>query len=56
MVSSSNRTENGDLVCLSCEQVASEASDQQSEDTRRENVANNDSHSKELSPEKACDC
>ena len=54
-VSSSNKTENADLMCLSCEQVVSEARDQQSEDTRREKVAKNDSHS-ELSPEKACDC
>ena len=44
------------MVCSSCEQIESEASDQQSEDTRRENVAKNDSHSDELSPEKACDC
>ena len=55
-VSSSNKTENADVVCSSCEQVESEATDQQSEDTRRENVAKNDSHSEELSPEKACDC
>ena len=53
--SSSNKTENADVVCLSCEQVESEASDQQSEDTRREKVAKDDSHSEELSPEKACD-
>ncbi|XP_068720849.1 uncharacterized protein [Montipora capricornis] len=55
-VSSSNKTENADVVCSSCEQVESEASDQKSEDTRRENVAKNASHSEELSPEKACDC
>ena len=55
-VSSSNKTENADVVCSSCEQVESEASDQQSEDTRRGKVAKNDSHSEELSPEKACDC
>ena len=55
-VSSSNKTKNADVVCSSCEQVKSEASDQQSEDTRRESVAKNDSHSKELSLEKACDC
>ena len=55
-VSSGNKTEKTDMVCLSCEQVKIEASDQQSEDTRRENLAKNDSHSKELSPEKACDC
>ena len=47
-VSSSNNTENADVVCPSCEQVESEASDQQSEDTRRENVAKNDSYSEEL--------
>ena len=55
-VSSSNKTENADVVCSSWEQVKSEARDQQSEDTRRESVAKNDSHSKELSLEKACDC
>ena len=55
-VSSSNKTENADVLCSSCEQVESEASDPQSEDTRRENVAKNDSHREELSPEKACDC
>ena len=55
-VSSSNKTKNADVVCSSCEQVKSEASDQQSDDTRRESVAKNDSHSKELSLEKACDC
>ena len=55
-VSSSNKTENADVVCSSCEQAESEASDQQSEDTRRENVAKNDSHSEEFSPEKDCDC
>ena len=55
--SSSNKTENADVLCSSCEQVESEASDQQSEDhTRRENVPKNDSHSEELSPEKPCDC
>ena len=55
-MSSSNKTENADVVCSSCEQVESEASDQQSEDTRREKVATNDSRSEALSPEKACDC
>ena len=55
-VSSSNKTKNADVVCSSCEQVKSEASDQQSDDTRRESIAKNDSHSKELSLEKACDC
>ena len=53
---SSNKTENADVACLRCEQVESDASDQQSENTRRENVAKNESHSKEISPEKACDC
>ena len=38
-VSSSNKTENADVACSSCEQVESEASDQKSEDTRREKVA-----------------
>ena len=38
-VSSSNKTENADVACSSCEQVESEASDQQSEDRRREKVA-----------------
>ena len=47
-VSSSNKTENADVVCSSWEQVKSEARDQQSEDTRRESVAKNDSHSKEI--------
>ena len=42
-VSSSNKTEKVDVVCSSCEQVEIEASDQQSEDTRKENVAKNDS-------------
>ena len=51
-VSSSNKTENADVVCSSWEQVKSEARDQQSEDTRRESVAKNDSHSRELSLEK----
>ena len=55
-VSSSNKTENANVVCSSCEQVEREATDQQSEDARRENVAKNDSHSEQLSPEKACDC
>ena len=55
-MSLNNKTESADVVCSSCEQVKSEASNQQSEDTRRENVAKYDSHSKELSPEKACDC
>ena len=55
IVSSSNKTGNADVVCLSCKQVESEASDQQSEDTRRENIAKNDSHSDEFSPENACD-
>ena len=34
-VSSSNKTENADVVCSSCEQVESEARDQQSEVTRK---------------------
>ena len=55
-MSSTDKTENADVVCSSCKQVENEASDQQSEDTRRENVAKNDSHSEELFPEKACDC
>ena len=55
-VSSNTKTTKADVVCSSCEQVKSEASDQQSEDARRESVAKNDSHSRELSLEKACDC
>ena len=55
-VSSSNKTENVDVVFSSCEQVESEASDQQSEDTGRENVAKNDRHSEKLSPGKTRDC
>ena len=53
---SSNKTKNVDVACLSCKQVESDASDQQSENTRRENIAKNESHSEEISPEKACDC
>ena len=55
-VSSSNKTENAGVVCSTCEQVESEASDQQSEDARRENLAKNGSHGDQLSPEKSCDC
>ena len=55
-VSSSDKTENADVVCPSCKQVETYASDQQSEDTRRKNIAKNDSHSEELFLEKACDC
>ena len=43
-MSSSNQTENADVVCSNCEQVESEANNHQSE-----NVAKNDNHSKELS-------
>ena len=52
-VSSSNKTENANVVCSNCVEVESEATEQQSEDTRRENVAKNDNHSEQLSPEKA---
>ena len=54
--SSINKTERADVVCSSCEQVEGEASDQQSEDTGRENMAKNDSNSEELCPDKACEC
>ena len=43
-------------IYLAWYEVESEASDQQSEDTRREKIAKNDSHSEEFSPEKALDC
>ena len=49
----SNKTEKADVVCSSCEQVESEASDHQSEDISGVNLAKNDSHSEELSPDKA---
>ena len=55
-VSSSIKTESADVECSSCEQVESEARHQQSEETSKENVAKNDSHSEELSPDKTCEC
>ena len=56
MVSTRNKSEKADVVCSSCKQVESEASDHQSEDISRVNLATNDSHSKELSPDKDCEC
>ena len=53
-VSSSNGKESADVRCSSCEQVESEASGQQSEKTSRGNVAENDNHSAELSPDNVC--
>lgn len=56
MIWLSNKTKSANVGFLSCEQVASESHDQLPEETRKEKVANNDTHNEELSPEKACEC